>query len=268
MTQDFDRTATHAALMLIGDELLSGKIRDENGPYLAQVLRKRGVSLVEVCTIPDHVEGITQTLRRLSTKAQWIVSSGGVGPTHDDLTVDGIARGLRRPVVQEPRLSAQLRGFYGDNCNEAVLRMARVPQGAQLYGPDRWPVLGVPFALDSIAQPCPGDSHRVYLLPGIPALFRKKIDILAADPSTLPQHRAWDLQELCIQADESRFAAQLNEVVAAFPEVEIGSYPRWEHDHEGALRVEVRLTFESRVPGHAQSARDDMARRWENRDRR
>lgn len=284
MTVERETNAPCAALILVGDELLSAKIRDENGPYFASVMRERGLSLVEIVMIRDDIGVIAQTLLRLAQRARWIVTSGGVGPTHDDLTVDGIAAGLGREVVQHPILAQQLREHYGENCNEAVLRMARVPQGAQLYGPKRWPVLGVPFGLaakeptrnsaQSPAQsPAPtqappirgataGDSHRVYLLPGIPSLFRKKIEALAQDPQNLPRGPAWELAEFQINRDESHFSAQLNEVVASFPAVQIGSYPKWIQEEDGSFRVEVRLTFESRIPGRAQQARDDMARRW------
>lgn len=247
-----------AALMLIGDELLSGKIRDENGYFLAKLLRQRGVQLVEQVTLADDPHVIARAFLRLSRGAKWIFSSGGVGPTHDDRTIEGIAMGLGRPLCRHPELQARLEEHYGERCSPEVLRMADLPQGARLYAQGRWPVTGVPYGLDAQGQVRIGDSHRIYILPGIPSLFAQKLQALGESPGDLPQGALWEREELELAGDESRFSAPLREIAAQFPQVDIGSYPKWERDAQGALRVRVRLTFESRVAGAAARARSAM----------
>lgn len=244
--------------MLIGDELLSGKIQDQNGAYLAKALRERGVQLCEISTLPDQPEVIAQTLLRLSLIAEWIFSSGGVGPTHDDCTMEGMALGLGRPLQMHAELESRLRHHYGDKASAEALSMALLPQGAQMYGEQAWPVTGIPYGLDAQGRACQGESHRLYILPGIPSLFAKKIEALAKTPGDLPQGPAWEKFELELCGDESRFSAQLSKIAERFPKVAIGSYPRWESNDEGELRVRVRLTFESRVRGRAEEAMLEM----------
>lgn len=249
-----------AALMLIGDELLSGKIQDENGGYLARTLRARGVQLCEISVLPDQPEQIAQTLRRLSQRAQWIFSSGGVGPTHDDCTMEGIALGLGRPLQEHPELAARLRKHY-TQAGPEVLRMAMLPEGAKMYGAQAWPVTGIPFGVGEQGELGVGNSHRVYVLPGVPSLFVKKIEALANSESDLPRGPVWEKEVFEILGDESHFSAALREVANAYPEVDIGSYPLWEKDAQGKLKVRVRLTFESRVPGKAREAMRKMQAR-------
>lgn len=244
--------------MLIGDELLSGKIRDENGYYLAQLLRERGVQLVEQVTLADDPRVIARSFLRLSQAAQWLFTSGGVGPTHDDRTMEGIAQGLDRPLQRNPELQKRLETHYGSQCDAEVLRMADLPEGARLYGEARWPVTGVPYGLDAQGNAQRGDSHRIYILPGIPSLFAQKLKALSESSGDLPQGALWEREELELKGDESRFSDPLRKIAKRFPQVDIGSYPKWERDAQGALQVRVRLTFESRVAGAAARARAAM----------
>ncbi len=251
-----------AAILLIGNELLSGKIRDENGWFLSQVCRRRGIALREMAVVPDELDTIGDALVRLLRAVPLVFTSGGVGPTHDDLTMEAIALATGRPIVREPQMEAILREHYRDRSTEHALRMADVPQGTKLRALPGWPVMRLDIAA---GEPLGGSrgsldhDARIYILPGIPALLRAKIDALEKLPDELPEPHEWVLVELFTRLDESALAGSLNQVVAAFPDVEIGSYPRWEPDERGRLRVEVKITFEAGDRSRAQAAHDALA---------
>ncbi|MFM8408750.1 MAG: molybdopterin-binding protein, partial [Alphaproteobacteria bacterium] len=121
-----------AGIVVIGNEILSGKVVDTNSPYMASELRALGVELRRVTTIPDELDVIGDTVREFSGAFDVVFTSGGVGPTHDDVTIEGIARGFGRAVVRHPELEAGLRKYLGDRLNAAHLKMAEVPEGAEL----------------------------------------------------------------------------------------------------------------------------------------
>jgi molybdenum cofactor synthesis domain-containing protein len=211
-----------AAIVIIGDEILTGKFADENAAFLIGELRTLGVELRRIVIIPDDPDDIAATVRDLAGKVDHVFTSGGVGPTHDDVTIASIARGFGVAVVREPTLEAKVRAFWGDQLATANLRLADVPAGATLvYGKDQvWPVVTL---------------GNVYILPGIPALFKRKFvdlrDRFRATPVTVA--RAY------VDAEEGSIAGDLDAVVAAFPRVKIGSYPRFsERDFR------VMITFE------------------------
>jgi molybdenum cofactor synthesis domain-containing protein len=215
-----------AAIVIIGDEILTGKFAEENAAFLIGELRALGVDLRRVVIIPDDPDDIAATVRELAGRVDHVFTSGGVGPTHDDVTIASIARGFGVAVVREPTLEAKIRGYWKAGLAEANLRLADIPAGATLvYGRDPvWPVVSL---------------ANVYILPGIPALFKRKFvdirDRFRATPVTVA--RAY------LDAEEGSIAADLDAVVAAFPAVKIGSYPRFaERDFQ------VLITFEGADP--------------------
>ena len=167
-----------AAVLLIGDELLSGKIRDANGHFLAQVLRRRGMALVEIRTVGDAPEDIGRALLDLAARASFVFTSGGVGPTHDDRTLEAIAAATGRPLVRNAEMAAELAQHYGDRATKEAMSMADLPEGTTLRAGPGWPVLRLD--LDE-PGPC-----RVYILPGVPPLLRAKIERLEATEGELP----------------------------------------------------------------------------------
>jgi molybdenum cofactor synthesis domain-containing protein len=239
-------------VLVIGNELLTGKIRDENGYFLAGALRRRGIELVEICTVPDDLDRIGSALRRLMGRTPIVFTSGGVGPTHDDRTMAAIARATDRPLQRDAEMEAILREHYGPKIGTAALSMADVPKGTVLRALPGWPVL----RLDLDDGPTPG--ARVYMLPGIPALLRAKFEALEALPDELPMARPWTLVSLTIERDESSLAPLLDQIVRDHSEVEIGSYPRWSRAEDGRLEIEVLVTFESRDATRAATARDAL----------
>jgi molybdenum cofactor synthesis domain-containing protein len=218
------KMARTAGIVVIGDEILSGKFADENAPFLIGELRRLGVDLRRIAVIPDVLEEIASTVREFSDRYDFVFTSGGVGPTHDDLTMEGIAAGFETAVIIEPKLEQVLRQFYGEAMPEANVRLAEIPEGADLiYGDSKhWPVV------------C---YRNVYILPGVPSLFRRKFlgmrDRFRGD--------AVHERRLYLNADEGQIAPVLGEVSDAFPGVSIGSYPRFE---ETAFKVIVTIEGE------------------------
>jgi molybdenum cofactor synthesis domain-containing protein len=243
-----------AAVLLIGDELLSGKIRDENAWFLARVLRRRGIRLVEIRTVGDEVAGIGTALLELCDRASIVFTSGGVGPTHDDRTLEAIAAATGRPLVRHPQMEAELRAHYGARASEAALSMADVPSGTRLCAGPGWPVM----SLEVTGARGPA---RIYILPGVPGLLRSKIEKLEELEGELPRAPGWHLTELYTALDESRLAPHLDAVVARHPGVDIGSYPRWTRADDGRITYHVRVTFEGPVAAASEvdTAREELA---------
>ena len=221
-----------AGIVIIGDEILTGKFADENAAFLIGELRALGVELRRIVMIPDVVDDIAATVTDMAARFDHVFTSGGVGPTHDDLPMAGIAQGFGTRVIREPVLEERVRAYWGAKLAPPHLRLAEVPEGADLvYGKDQiWPVVAY---------------KNVYILPGVPALFRRKfIDIrdrFRAEPMTVA--RAY------LDTDEGHIAGDLDAVVAAFPSVRIGSYPRFtERDFK------VLITFEGLSAGDVAGA--------------
>ncbi|MEO7035815.1 MAG: molybdopterin-binding protein [Polyangiaceae bacterium] len=234
MTQRVVRTA---AALVIGNELLSGKIRDANVAELARALRALGIRLARVVMVPDEIPLIAAEVRALSEGYDVVFTSGGVGPTHDDVTVEGVASAFRVPVILDPKLSDLLRGVYGERITDAHLLMARVPEGAALCGsPDvEWPTPVM---------------HNVWILPGIPDLFRLKLLTARAwlrGPTPFFSHA------LFLRIEEPLLKPLLDEVVARHPNVEIGSYPKW---FDPTYRTQI--TFDASTSEAAQAALEDL----------
>lgn len=225
-----------AAILLIGDELLSGKIRDENGWFLIKVLRRRGIALAELRMVGDGIEDIGRALHELLVRAPLVFTSGGVGPTHDDRTLEAIAKATSRPLARNPEIEADLRQHFGDRLTPEALTMADLPEGTMLRAGPGWPALRL-----DLDEPRPS---RVYILPGVPGLLRTKVERLERLPDELPLGEGWHVAMVHSTLEESRIAATLEEVLTRFPGVEIGSYPRWSRGEDGRVSYHVRITFE------------------------
>lgn len=213
------------ALLLIGNELLSGKTRDENFYYLSKAFASVGLALDAVSIIADEPQAIANEVKRLHPLYDHIITSGGIGPTHDDLTVSSIAKAFEVPLVRQETLAEQLRAYLKESCTEAHLRMADLPQGSTLvYGPSSpWPVFGF---------------KNFFILPGVPQAFRKKLDLLL-ETDALGARVQKTLVVLEAMADEGTIADDLTQIAERFPEVSIGSYPIWEDGSHN-----LKLTFE------------------------
>ncbi|MEO6951869.1 MAG: molybdopterin-binding protein [Polyangia bacterium] len=230
-------SAHTAAIALIGDEILSGKIVDENAKLLISDLRELGVALRRVVILPDVVDEIAETVRTMSAGYDSVFTSGGVGPTHDDLTMEGIARAFDTTVVRHPQLEARLRAHYGARLEERNLRMAEVPEGAHLVGAGddtTWPVVAY---------------RNVYILPGVPQIFRRKWEAIRERFRQAPFY----LRSVFTTLDEGAMAHHLDAVVAQFADVQVGSYPKI-----GAPDYRVKVTLESKSETDAKAATDTL----------
>src|SRR6266849_8685272 len=125
-----------AGIILVGNEILSGKIEDANALYLCRELRRLGVDVGKITVIPDDVDVIAAEVAAAHRAWDVVFTSGGVGPTHDDVTIEGVARALGVAVVRDPRLVRVIEGFAKGGLNEARLKMAEVPEGADLIAGD------------------------------------------------------------------------------------------------------------------------------------
>ncbi len=228
-----------AAMVVIGNEILSGKVRDSNSPFLASQLRELGVSLERMVTIPDDVEIIARTVREYSEAWDHVFTSGGVGPTHDDVTIEGIAQAFGVGVERHPVLEDMIRRAVGERVTDVHLKMAEVPAGATLVDPDE-----VPFPTATIGN--------VYILPGIPELFEAKILAMRERFRSRPYH----LRQVLVARSESQIAAFLDATLAAFPQLMLGSYPKLA-DPE----YQVRLTLESKDEAYVEQALADLVAR-------
>jgi molybdenum cofactor synthesis domain-containing protein len=225
-----------AAVIVIGNEILSGKFRDENGPYLIERLRVLGCDLKRLVTVPDVVEDIAAEVRHCSAAYDFVFTSGGVGPTHDDVTAEAVALAFDVPLEQRPELVAILRRYNVPE-NEATLRMASAPLGAELvdHAGLRYPVLCM---------------RNVWMFPGIPRLLREKFENVAERFAG----EAVQVARVYTTEHETSIAARLDDLAARHPEVDFGSYPRF---GEGAYRVII--TLESRDPDALQRAHLELS---------
>jgi len=204
-----DRTSIKTAgILIIGNEILSGKVRDSNSFYLASELRALGVTVMRISVIPDEVEIIGKEAVFFSESFDYVFTTGGVGPTHDDITVAGIAKGFGVRLVSHPALEQKFRQRYGESCNSAILKMAEVPEGADVidFGNTRFPL--VVF-------------RNIFIFPGIPKYLMEKFALIRE------RFRSTSifLKRLFLDAEESDIAAVLNSVVAGNGDVSFGSYP-------------------------------------------
>jgi molybdenum cofactor synthesis domain-containing protein len=225
-------TAATAGIVVIGDEILSGKFADENAAFLIRELRDLGVDLRRISIIPDDLDDIAATVPRFAARFNLVFTSGGVGPTHDDLTIEGIAKGFGTGITRHPELERRVRAYWGEKLAEANLRLADVPEGAELvFGADTtWPVV----------------SYRnVYILPGVPALFKRKFVDIRDRFRAVPVVTA----RVYTLGDEGELAPHLDAIVAAHPAVKVGSYPRFSEKD-----FRVLLTLEGRDGGEVGAA--------------
>jgi molybdenum cofactor synthesis domain-containing protein len=224
-----------AAALVIGNELLSGKIAEGNLVLLARELRQLGVLLKRSVMILDDLDVIAREVRSLSDTHDVVFTSGGVGPTHDDVTIEGIARGFGVRVVMAPEIESLIRHHYGERVTDDHLLMARMPEGARLVA--------------NAAMPWPTVVMKnVWVLPGVPEVFQMKLLHIRGElsgSSPFVSHAVYT------RTEEASLKPLIDLVVGAHPAVEIGSYPKW-HDPE----YRTKLTFDGLDGAAVRAARD------------
>jgi molybdenum cofactor synthesis domain-containing protein len=224
-----------AAALIIGNELLSGKVVEANLVVLARVLRALGIELRRVVMILDEIEVIAREVRALADAHDVVFTSGGVGPTHDDLTIEGVARAFGAGVAIAPEIERLIRAHYRERCTEGHLLMARIPEGARLVSTDQipWPTVVM---------------RNVWVLPGVPEVFRMKMPHVQSE---LGGDVPFVSLAVYTTLDEGDLKPLLDRVVADHRGVDVGSYPRWS-DPE----YKTKLTFDGTDEPRVRAARD------------
>jgi molybdenum cofactor synthesis domain-containing protein len=228
-----------AGILVIGNEILSGKVVDTNSPYLCRELRGLGVDVERIFTIPDEVGVIAEHVKFLSDSYDFVFTSGGIGPTHDDLTIDGIAAAFSRELIYSDSILERLRQAMKGEPNESETKMAQIPEGASLLDSgDLW------FPLVVV--------ENVYIFPGIPELLRKKFDSARDRFRGIP----FVLRRVFVRSMESEIAEDLHALLGEFPELHLGSYPKIQEES-----FRVLLTLESRDEDYVRRALDSLLER-------
>ncbi|HMN87082.1 MAG TPA: molybdopterin-binding protein [Bauldia sp.] len=221
-----------AAILVIGDEILSGRTKDKNIGYIAEYLTNIGIDVREVRVVPDVEGEIVAALNALRARYTHVLTTGGIGPTHDDITADSVAKAFGVPIDFDPRAVAILAERYGKaDLNEARMRMARIPEGADL-----------------IANPvskAPGFSiGNVHVMAGVPSIMQAMLDALA--PS-LARGKVMLSRSVPAGMGEGRIAKGLGAVQAEHPDVMIGSYPTYSDTTGFTTTIVLRSRDEGRL---------------------
>ena len=230
--------ARSAAALIIGNEILTGKIQETNMRDLATELFGLGIVLERAVVCRDEVDIIARDLSELRRRFDLVFTTGGVGPTHDDVTHRAVALSFGQPIVRSTELSELIRSLLGDRCEEGHLQMADIPAGATLLksADVRWPTIIM---------------ENVFVLPGLPKVFRLKLPALV-------EHLKGDELPFLSRAvytlcDEGELARPLAEVAQRHTEVSIGSYPVTDRPD-----YRVKLTIDGRDPDFVESAREAL----------
>lgn len=212
-----------AAALIIGNEILSGKIADTNTNFLARGLFDLGIHLRRVVVCPDEVPTISKELTELRKSHDLVFTSGGVGPTHDDVTIEAVAASFGLPVVRSEAVEKMIRRYYGDRATEAHFRMANMPRGAEMIRSSEapWPTVII---------------ENVYVLPGVPEIFELKFTDLR---KRLDDGRGFHSQAVYTLSGEGEIASLLERIAELFPGVMVGSYVKWH-----AEDYRTKITFD------------------------
>ncbi len=223
-----------AALVIIGDEILSGRTQDKNIAQIASWLNVQGIRLAEVRVVADDMDAIAEAVNSLRARNDYLFTTGGIGPTHDDITVDAIAAALGLAVVVHPEARATLERYYESKggINEGRLRMARVPEGGDLI-PNRM-------------SGAPGITvGNIFIMAGVPHITAGMLDALTG---TLEGGAPLLSEQIGCRVAESEVAGLLRETEKAHEGCQIGSYPFFREGKVGANFV-VRSTEQDRLDG-------------------
>lgn len=216
--------AKTAAIVIIGNEILSGKIKDENSHFLASELRELGVDVRLIEVLPDDIDVIAPAVFSCSGRFDYVFTSGGVGPTHDDVTMSAIAKAFGLKTVLNETIAESIRARCGE-LPPGAMKMAEIPEGAEIVELN-----------DKMRFP-PVIFRNIYIFPGIPEFLRRKFSLLKERFRSEP----YKIMRIYVNEEECFIAPYLDSVVREFQDVEIGSYPKID-----SPTYKVVLTLESR----------------------
>ena len=222
-------------MVVVGNEILSGKVHDTNSYFAARELRKIGVALKRIAVVPDELQPIADEVCHCARTFEFVITSGGVGPTHDDITMEAVALAFGRRLVIHPELERMIRSHFTERLATGM-KMAEVPEGAVLNaaGDLRFPTVQL---------------ENVYILPGIPQIFEAKLLALLGRFATDPYY----IRTIYTSAGEGVIAEHLNACLRNYPALLLGSYPRI-----GNPEYRVKLTLESKDREYVERAFDHL----------
>lgn len=242
------KVSPRAAFLIIGNEVLSGRTRDCNLPVLATALSQHGIRLAEVRVVRDDQAQIVAAVNELRANHTHLFTSGGIGPTHDDITTAAIAKAVGVVVYRHPKAEAELAQHYvasGRAATESRLRMANVPQGAELVRCE--------------ATPAPGfNIANIYVFAGVPKIFAAMVACVIPQ---LPAGPAYVSRTLTVRVGESEVATDLAQVQEQYPTLELGSYPQ--QDEQGYF---VELVIAGADVSQIDAARTELGARLKKRN--
>ena len=237
MTEASERVT--AAVLVIGDEILSGRTKDKNIGYIAEYLTALGIDLTEVRVVGDEEAAIVEAINALRARCTYLFTTGGIGPTHDDITAESVAKAFGVPIDYDPRAVKILKDRLaqtGAELNEARMRMTRIPQGAELV-------------LNKVSA-APGFwLGNVIVLAGVPSIMQVMLDGVAPKLKTGVRILS---ETVRADAREGDIGTPLGEIAKQYPEVTIGSYPFFDE----ARGPNTNVVLRSRDPQKLKAARD------------
>ncbi|MCB1496085.1 MAG: competence/damage-inducible protein A [Bauldia sp.] len=232
MAEADDSGVVTAAILVIGDEILSGRTKDKNIGYIAEYLTNVGIDVHEVRVVPDVEDEIVAALNALRDRYDHVFTTGGIGPTHDDITADSVARAFGVPIDVDPRARALLlERIPEDQLNAARLRMARIPEGAEL--------------IENSVSKAPGFTiGNVHVMAGVPTIMQAMLDAVAPSLAT---GRKMLSRSIPTGLKEGDIAAPLGDIQKDFPDVSMGSYPGFEEGVGFTTTLVLRSRDEARL---------------------
>jgi len=213
-----------AGILVIGDEILSGRTKDKNIGFIAEYLTNLGIDLKEVRIVADDEDDIVVALNAQRQRNDYVFTTGGIGPTHDDITADSVAKAFGVGIDHHPAVVARFKERFGDALNEARLRMARIPDGAEL--------------IESATILAPGFKiGNVIVMAGVPSIMQAMMDIIA--PKLRSGQRMLS-ESVRADAKEGDIGSPLRGIAEAHPDTSIGSYPYIDDNGKPNTNVVVR----------------------------
>jgi molybdenum cofactor synthesis domain-containing protein len=212
-----------ACLIIIGNEILSGRTADANLSYIAARLGEIGIRMAEARVVPDDEAAIVEAVNACRARHSYVFTTGGIGPTHDDMTAQSLAKAFGRRFERNREAERRLLAYYPpERVNEARMSMADMPEGAEL--------------IDNPISVAPGFRiENVHVLPGVPKIMQAMLDGLL--PTLKGGARVWSRAITVLAPEGDVAAAGLGDIQARFPALEIGSYPFWRPEGPGTTIV-------------------------------
>ncbi|WP_454916484.1 competence/damage-inducible protein A [Xanthobacter sediminis] len=245
MSEADDAQLVTAGLVVIGDEVLSGRTKDKNIGHIAERLTQVGIDLREVRIVPDVEEDIVAAVNALRHRFTYVFTTGGIGPTHDDITADSIAKAFGVSIDVDPRARAMLLEYIAEkDLNEARLRMARIPAGAELV-------------VNEVSKAPGFRIGNVIVMAGVPRIMQAMLEAVLPE---LEKGRPMLSETVLADAKEGDIAAPLAEIARRHPDTVIGSYPFRDEDGRFKTHLVVRAREKALVGAVADEIRAMVAR--------